>query len=366
MKKYIFLLLFLPNLLMAQKEQTPQQAAEQEEVKQLVSFLEYTLNLLGDSTITPAEKDVIVTQSYEKIFLNDKVQVEDDLDENRKTVTNKDIQAYLKDIDFFFRNVSFLYDVQSIERDVDTRGDTYFKVTLERELSGTLINGKKVKNVHPRYLEINLDRNNKMLKVVSMYTSGLSEREDMAAWWDYLPPYYKQLFGNEVALSGSYTLAQFAQENPAVAITADTTLNGVQYSIDNPIIYRALHQLWTTERLDLSGNNDIKSLEPLVKLTNLKSLNLEGLQITDLKPIRNMARLQELNLSNTLVSKLDPLRYMSRLQSLNVSGSPVDKLSGLEQMNQLHKLVLNRTLVSDLSPFSTCLSCTASASEAPG
>ncbi len=56
---------------------------------------------LAASRRRPADKDVLVTQSYTKIFRDPKVQVEDDLDEGRKTITNKDVQAYLKDVDFF-------------------------------------------------------------------------------------------------------------------------------------------------------------------------------------------------------------------------------------------------------------------------
>jgi hypothetical protein len=87
----------------------------QEQVKRLMGFLEFSINTLGDPETSTREKEVIINESYLKAFLNDKVQIEDDLDENREMVTHKDVQAYLKDVDFFFKNVEINFDVQEIQ-----------------------------------------------------------------------------------------------------------------------------------------------------------------------------------------------------------------------------------------------------------
>ena len=71
----------------------------------IVSFLEGTLNFLGDTRSMIREKEVIVNESYSKIFLSSKVQIEDDLDEKRNVPLYKDVQSYLKDVDFFFKHV---------------------------------------------------------------------------------------------------------------------------------------------------------------------------------------------------------------------------------------------------------------------
>ena len=67
----------------------------------IISFLEGTLNFLGDPKTMIREKEVIINNSFSKIFLTPKVQIEDDLDEKRQVPLNKDVQAYLKDVDFF-------------------------------------------------------------------------------------------------------------------------------------------------------------------------------------------------------------------------------------------------------------------------
>ena len=72
------------------------------EIKRMVNYLQETLNFIGDPTQTAQEKEIIFTQTYTKIFQDDKVQIEDDLDTKRNTNLSKDVQAYLKDIDFFF------------------------------------------------------------------------------------------------------------------------------------------------------------------------------------------------------------------------------------------------------------------------
>ena len=77
-------------------------SGNEEKVKDVVAFFELLLNTLGSNSTSARDKEIVITESYAKIFRDDKVQVEDDLDENRSVITNKDIVAYLKDVDFFF------------------------------------------------------------------------------------------------------------------------------------------------------------------------------------------------------------------------------------------------------------------------
>ncbi len=82
-------------------------------MQNLVDFLEYSFNTLGNAKTTVRDKDVIINQSFAKIFRDGDVQIEDDLDDNRETLINKDVQAYLKDIDFFFKEVVFSLNVSA-------------------------------------------------------------------------------------------------------------------------------------------------------------------------------------------------------------------------------------------------------------
>ncbi len=97
-----------------------------EECRQMVSYLEGTLNFLGDSTSTVQEKEIVINNSYDKIFRDSEVQVEDDLDEARETPVNKNVQAYLKDVDFFFKNAHFTFDVRQIDQQMSEDGSLFF------------------------------------------------------------------------------------------------------------------------------------------------------------------------------------------------------------------------------------------------
>ena len=63
------------------------------EIHKMVHYLQETLNFIGDPAQTTQEKEIIFAQSYAKIFQDDKVQIEDDLDTKRSTSLSKDVQA---------------------------------------------------------------------------------------------------------------------------------------------------------------------------------------------------------------------------------------------------------------------------------
>src|SRR5690606_7038972 len=255
----------------------------EEKVRDLVAFLELLLNTLGSSTSTPRDKDVIITESYTKVFRDARVQVEDDLAPGRSTITNKDVVAYLKDVDFFFDNVTFSIDIEKIEKGTNANGQTFYKVSARRTLEGTTVSGEKIRNTIPRYIELNYDPVQDDLKVVSIYTSEFDEREALTQWWNALSREWRSIFMARLNLADS------------------ASLNDIR-------------DIWSLNELDLSGNTLIVSLEPLAQLRNLRLLNLSNTMIGDLTPIRNLTELVELNLSNTPVFDLSPLRYARKLQ----------------------------------------------------
>ena len=77
---FLLIPLFLfPPLVSAQQDISPEQIEEYKaNVQNLVDFLEYSFNTLGDPGTSARDKDVIINQSYSKIFRDADVQVEDD------------------------------------------------------------------------------------------------------------------------------------------------------------------------------------------------------------------------------------------------------------------------------------------------
>ena len=113
-----------------EKPPVPKSGGTQDEqkVKDLVAFLQFLLNTLGSNSTSARDKEVVIAESYDKIFKDGKVQIEDDLDEERKVITNKDVVAYLKDVDFFFQNVKFELIIEGIQQSVNANGKLFYKV----------------------------------------------------------------------------------------------------------------------------------------------------------------------------------------------------------------------------------------------
>lgn len=292
----------------------------EDKVRDLVAFLELLLNTLGSSTSTPRDKDVIITESYKKVFRDSKVQVEDDLAPGRSTITNKDVVAYLKDVDFFFEHVSFKFDIEKIEKGTNANGQTFFKVSARRTLEGTTISGTKIQNTIPRFIELNYDPVQDDLKVVSVYTNEFDEREALTQWWATLSLEWKKIFRERLNLPDSASLGD-------------------------------IRDIWSLHELDLSGNPLIVSLEPLGQLTSLRRLNLSHTAIGDLTPIRNLTDLVELDLSYSPVFDLSPLRYARKLRQLNISHTDVRSIAVLENMESLKSLQMQGLQVLDFSPL---------------
>ena len=88
-----FLLIFLSvSLSYAQPSLSNDDVEEyKSQISQMMRYLQETLNFIGDPEASAHEKDIIFKESYAKIFRDENVQVEDDLDEHRGMSINKDV-----------------------------------------------------------------------------------------------------------------------------------------------------------------------------------------------------------------------------------------------------------------------------------
>ncbi|MBE0639111.1 MAG: leucine-rich repeat domain-containing protein [Bacteroidales bacterium] len=345
-------------------------ARYKEDAGQMVSFLQFTFNTLGNPEVSTKEKDIIINQSWTKIFENEKVQVEDDLDENREVPLNKDVQAYLKDIDFFFKEVAFTFTIQEIEQQVNEKNQLFFKVIINRNLKGTTIEGNKVDSNRLRYIEINLTDENKDLKVASIYTTKLNEREELRRWWNDLPTAWRNLLGENVMLKDTLRMKHVLWFNDSVAafdVIIQRRVNQGAFSLNELdtlkialsdtgnisalLIDRQIQKIIQVDTINFSGRKRIVSLEPLSKLPRIKYLDLSGTSVFDLMPARNLSHLEFLNCSNTLIDELEPIRYLTKLQELNAGNTKVADISTLANFTQLIRLNLSHTQIKTLDPL---------------
>ena len=318
------------------------------EVESLLQYLEETLNFIGDASNGAQEKEIIYSESWNKIFIDDKVQIEDDLDPNRKTPINKDVQAYLKDIDFFFTQASFKFDIQNITNGTRDDGSVFFKVTLSRHLTATTINGETVDNVRNRFVEINLDRKNSSMKIASIYTSKINEKEELRNWWNSLSINWKTRLGKGVKLYDSIPIetvgminnADFMASYPIIdPISGDTVLKDKIFKNDMAELDSKLKQVTQKQYVNISGLREIISVEPLSELSDLLVLDISGTSVEDIKILRNANKLKILRANSTLIEDISALKYVITLEELEIANNNIENIAVVETLNKkLHEL----------------------------
>jgi Leucine-rich repeat (LRR) protein len=297
----------------------------EQKVRDMVAFLEYVLNTLGSRETSARDKDVLITESYTKIFRDAKVQIEDDLVEKRNVITNKDVQAYLKDVDFFYDDITFEFSIKDIQGKVNANDKLFYKVSLVRNIKGVNVEGKVVNNSIPRYIEINYDPLNKDLKIVSIYTKEFNEKVALQHWWKELSLEWQAIFKRKLNI------------------------------VSDSIQLSDIKNITSIDAMDLSQNKYIQNLEPLTQLADLQVLDLSGTAITDLSPLRNLTSLVELNVSNTRIEDLSPLKYSDKLKKFNINRTAVSDISVLEKMTLLESLEISSTNVVDFAPLGNLL-----------
>ncbi len=320
----VFLLgIFGSAQLFAQKEiagfSTAEIAGYKSKAKDQVKFLEYLLNTLGDESTSPRDKDAIILESYKKVFRDSKVQVEDDLTENRLVITNKDVTAYLKDIDFFFQKARFDFEIKEIEAFERDNGQLSLRVELLRTLKAVGLEGESILNTKKRYIETNLTEATGELQIVSIYTTKVSRDKALQEWWSTLSLGWKEIFKRKFNLT------------------------------EDSLSLQQINQLVAVDSLNLSNENLISSVEPLSMLIDLKVLNLSNTQIQDLSPLSSLTNLKVLNLEATPIEELNYLRYAENIEELNIAFTSVKELTALQNLTKLRKLNLSGTDIREFS-----------------
>lgn len=283
-------------------------------VEDQIQFLEYFLNTLGSFETPNRDKDVIIRESYQKIFRDGKVQVEDDLLLDRKVITNKDVTAYLKDVDFFFNDASFKFKIREIKPFVRDNGELSFLVSMDRTLTAIGLNHEGITNTKPRFVEINVDKLSNEIKIASIYTTKLSRDQELQEWWESLSYTWESYFRSKIGL---------VEED---SITLDH-----------------LYKISVIDSINLSGNQFVLDLEPIEALRELKYIDISGTKIEVLNPISNVTFLTYLNIANTPTMDIQFIKYADKLEHLVISETPIHDISELGNLKLLHTLEASNT-----------------------
>lgn len=292
---------------------------QKEQAMAMVEAVEYYFNLLGSKRTKTREKETIINESYKKLFLDDRVQVEDDLQENRSTQIFKDIQAYLKDIDFFFKEVVFDFKINAVERLYTADSVPYFKADITRNLNAIGLQGDTLKISGQRFIELNFDGPQKEIKVASIYTNKINRERQLKAWWLDLSVGWKKVFQDEIGI------------------------------YDDSLTVDELTRIAGMDSLDLSNNDLIVNLDPTYVLTDLAYLKLSNSFITDLSPLLSINRLKVLDVSQTSVHDLSALKYHTDIERMVLRGSHITDFAVLGFFDKLKSLDLSGSKFDDLS-----------------
>jgi hypothetical protein len=287
-----------------------------QKVDDQIQFLEYFFNTVGSKDTPARDKDVIIRESYKKIFRDNKVQVEDDLLLDRKVITNKDVTAYLKDIEFFFKDANFKFKVREVKPFLRDNGELSFLVSMDRTLTAVGLNNEKITNTKPRFVEVNVDKKSNELKIASVYTTKLSRDEELTEWWSTLSYTWEAYFRGKIGLS---------EED---SVTLDH-----------------LYKISIIDTLDLSGNEYVMDLEPIQVLRDLKYIDISNTKIVELNPISNVTFLNYLNIANTETKDIQFIKYSDNLGYLDISNTKIQDLSELGNLKKLHSLKVVNTPV---------------------
>lgn len=327
----------------------------EKQARQLVSFMEFAFNTLGSADAEYKDKHTIIEQSFLKFFKNEKVQIEDDL-ETRDMVTNKDVQAYLKDIDFFFKSVVFKYTIEEVNQEINEEGEVFFLIKASRNLKGTTIDGRQVNENRPRYIEINIDKSNRDLKIVSVYTTKSNEVQELIAWWNNLDYGWRKYLAAKSVILDSVNLSD------VVIIHNDYIVREVLYTgyndtvsivdtinVNESKVLPEVRRILRTDDIDLSGVKGIFDLKPLYAFAGLKHLNINGARVPDLDPIRNLSKLETLMAGKSLIISIEPIRYIPNLRILDISGTLVTDIIPIEDFESLEVLNIADSRVAEVS-----------------
>jgi len=363
----------------------------QQDIRSMVQFLNFTLNIIGDPQTPARDKEIIINESYLKIFRDANVQIEDDLVPDRAATVNKDVQAYLRDIDFFYRSVTFDFTVEEVRPVLDEKGEGYFLVHMERRLRGEGIKGDSVYQSQPRFLEVNLDPIQKSLKIVSMYTQRSSEEDDLLEWWNGLDTNWRKILGENLRVGEDLTMAELVTLDQSLSI-GDTLIQGIQgefgrdtlaalnslavlsdsayldsaadlpplpeISFDTLVLEKAelfpqLRSLLRQRKMELRGL-DITDVAPLAKFRQLEVVDLSHTSVADISGLRNLVNLRTLDISHTQVTDLSALRFNEALEEIRASHTPISDLAGLASLQKLRRLDLNHASVALWKGLEAC------------
>jgi len=162
---------------------------------------------------------------------------------------------------------------------------------------------------------------------------------------DYVPVFMREDIDNEIDFDDPLMVwwngLSFEWKS---LISKKLNLNQVSSSSD-------LDKMNSIEKLDLSFNQNIRTLEPIRKLENLKNLNCAGTKVFNLSALESTPNLEILWCFDSFIDSLEPLTQLKNLKVLDCSNTQIKNLEPLRNLKNLEVLVCSSNQLSSIEPL---------------
>lgn len=153
----------------------------------------------------------------------------------------------------------------------------------------------------------------------------------------------------------SSSLKVSALDNHRITFTNKTLEKALREKMNKPEGDILKSDVLKIDELNLSyKEKELKSLDGIENLTNLKSLNLTFSYAVDISPLKDLTKLHYLNLSRNyfiLNKDISFLKNLVNLERLDLSSDGIEDLTPLKNMKNLRVLNLYSNEITDLNPI---------------
>ncbi len=126
----------------------------------------------------------------------------------------------------------------------------------------------------------------------------------------------------------------------------------INEALDEPINYEpTIADLHGMHGRISANHRNIASIEGAQHLASLRTLELEGNQITDISSLSSISNLTFLSLGNNQITEIAPLSGLTSLITLSLSENQVADISPLSGLTSLRNLYLRSNQINDISPL---------------
>jgi internalin A len=135
------------------------------------------------------------------------------------------------------------------------------------------------------------------------------------------------------------TFLDWCQNQSTIASDPRHTVQKLLEKVNTTNCQQGNKSLLALTSLDLSGN-EIRNIEPLGNLTNLKTLFLKSNQITNLQALAKLKNLNLLILDKNEIDNIEPLANLTNLFGLGLSNNKITNVKPLSKLTKLQTLSL--------------------------